>query len=427
MLRPQSSAVLDVTIVGGGMITGDQILPTIYQLQREGSVGEIHVCALDTPPLQALKESTVLSEAFPGQDFISHPAASEPPERKFPTLYKEVLRGMKRRQAVIVAMPDPLHHEVVMEALGCDQHVLCVKPLVLTYAHAEEISATALHKGLFVGVEYHKRFDRRALLARRQYRQGHFGEFIMGEARMIEPYSYRFSNFQNWFTCDQTDPFTYVGCHYLDLVHFITDLRPVEVSVSGCKGRFPNGNEGYLWANSRVRWENGAILTQVNGLGYPDRAAGSNMQGLTLYCEGQGKSGYLEHEDQFRGVTYCYVEGIGLAGSHYNNIHPDFFRLVPWDGPGYRAVGYGCESIEANLEVMARMEAETAGLPEVEALARRQAIIHEVDARGIIATPANSYVNELATEAARLSIARDGEAVRIVYGDPPQVTPRHQA
>ena len=47
----------------------------------------------------------------------------------------------------------------------------------------------------------------------------------MGEAKLIEPYYYRHSNFQNWFTCDKTDPFVYVGCHYVDLVYFITGLQ----------------------------------------------------------------------------------------------------------------------------------------------------------------------------------------------------------
>jgi predicted dehydrogenase len=76
-----------------------------------------------------------------------------------------------------------------------------------------------------VGVEYHKRFDRRSLVAKRGYARGGFSAFVLGEAKLIEPYYYRFSNFQNWFTCDHTDPFTYIGCHYVDLVYFITGLK----------------------------------------------------------------------------------------------------------------------------------------------------------------------------------------------------------
>ena len=75
-----------------------------------------------------------------------------------------------------------------------------------------------------MGVEYHKRFDRRSLDARGLYRQGRFGEFRCGEAKLVEPYYYRHSNFQNWFTKENSDPFTYIGCHYVDLVYFITGL-----------------------------------------------------------------------------------------------------------------------------------------------------------------------------------------------------------
>jgi hypothetical protein len=40
---------LDVTIVGGGMITNDLLLPSLYHLQRTGAVGPIRICALNTP------------------------------------------------------------------------------------------------------------------------------------------------------------------------------------------------------------------------------------------------------------------------------------------------------------------------------------------------------------------------------------------
>lgn len=412
---------MDVIIVGGGMITHDLLLPSVFHLQRTGIVGDIHVCALNTPPLKALRESPEIAQAFPGQSFVAHPELNAPPDRDCPTLYKDVLGEVKPRNAVVVAMPDQLHYRVVMDALQRDHHVLCVKPLVLKYDHAVEIERLARARGLFVGVEYHKRFDRRALLAKRHYALGHFGEFIMGEAKMIEPYYYRHSNFQNWFTVENTDPFVYVGCHYVDLVCYITGLRPKAVSVQGVKGRFPNGNEGYMWANGRVIFENGALLSVTDGLGYPDEGAGSNEQCLSMFFEGHGKTAALKHDDQFRGVSHCYLEGIGCAGSTFNYINPDFYRLVPWEGPGYKPVGYGYDSVAASILTMHRIENVAAGMGEAESLERRRAMIRDVDEKGIIATPANSSVNELVTEAARMSILRDGRIVDIIYGDHPHV------
>lgn len=415
---------LDIMIVGGGMITNDLILPSVYHLQRLGVVGKVQVCALNSAPLKALKESRELKEAFPGQDFDAYPPLSEPADRMFPALFKERLALLPPRQTVIVAVPDQFHYDIVKAALNHGQHVLCVKPLVLSYLQAAEIEKLALEKGLFVGVEYHKRFDPRALIAKRQYALGHFGEFKMGEAKLYEPYYYRHSNFQNWFTCDKTDPFVYVGCHYVDLVYFITGLKPVAVSVSGVKGLFPNGKEGYLWANGRIRYENGALLTVSDGLGYPDDAAGSNDQGLLMYCEGNDQTGMIQHNDQDRGVRHSYLKGMGGAGSRYNYVSPDFYRLVPWEGAGYKPTGYGYASVAASLETMNRIENETRTLQDGPALTKRRELIREVDKAGLLATPANSYINELVVEAARMSIQADGDWVNIVYGDQPQVMKR---
>jgi predicted dehydrogenase len=416
---------IDVCIVGGGMITNDLILPSVYHLQRIGVAGKISICALNNGPLRELKDNAEIKEAFPGQDFEPYPSFDNPADKKFPDLFKKVLSEMPPRQAVIVAVPDQFHYDIVMEALKFNQHILCVKPLVLKHTQAMEIEKLALKKGLFVGIEYHKRFDRRSLLAKRQYAKGHFGDFAMGEAKLVEPYYYRHSNFQNWFTADQTDPFVYVGCHYVDLVYFITGLKPVEISVSGIKGKFPNGNEGFMWANGRVRYENGAILSVIDGLGYPDAAAGSNDQCLVMYCEGKGKTGLIEHDDQDRGVKHTYLEGIGCAGSMFNYVSPDFYRLVPWEGKGFKPIGYGYDSVAASIERMHKIETETIGLEASESLKMRQSLIKETDERGIIATPANSFINELVVEAARLSIMNDGEWAKITYGKNPTVKLRN--
>jgi len=418
-MSSQATAKLDVVIVGGGMITHDQILPSIYHLQREGRVGSIRVCALNSAPLRELAEEKTFQEAFPGQTFEPFPALDEPPEKMHPDLYKEVIAALAPYHMVVVAVPDHVHDPVIRAALEHDQHVLAVKPLVPSYAQSVRIEELARTKGLFVGVEYHKRFDRRSLDARRQYRAGRFGRFRCGEAKMIEPYYYRHSNFQNWFTRENSDPFTYVGCHYVDLVYFITGLRPVEVSVRGVEGTFPNGNVGYMWSAGRVVWENGAVMSITDGLGYPDEGAGTNDQCLVMYCEGDDCGAIVKHNDQFRGVSHGYVDR--LAGAAFRYVSPDYFRLVPFEGDGLKPVGYGFESIEASVLAAQKVNAAAAGLSADEALAARQEVLKQIDDRGIIATPANSYINELVTEAARLSIPQDGLPAVIQYDPEPKV------
>jgi len=413
------SEKLDIVIVGGGMITQDQILPSLYQLQRQDVIGAIKICALNSAPLAVLAESKRFADAFPGQGFEPYPSLDVPPDQMHPDLFKEVIASLPPGNMVVVAVPDHFHDPVVRVALEHDQHVLAVKPLVPTYAEAAEIEELASAKGRFVGVEYHKRFDRRALDARGLYRAGRFGEFRCGEAKMIEPYYYRYSNFQNWFTKENSDPFTYVGCHYVDLVYFITGLRPVEVSVRGVEGTFPNGNVGYMWAQGRVAWENGALLSITDGLGYPDEAAGTNDQCLVMYCEGDGCGAILKHDDQYRGVRHGYVDR--QAGAMFRFVSPDYFRMVPWEGDGLKPVGYGFESIEGLILGAKRVNAAADGLAGEEALAARRRVLTEIDDRGILATPSNSWINELVTEAARLSIARDGQPALIEYAPSPSV------
>ena len=391
--RPSGSGQPAVLIVGGGMIVHDQILPSLYHLQRQGRIGEISVCATSHETVRKLAEAESLSRAFPGQSFRMYPAVPAPARQ--PDLFRQVIGRMPPRQLVVVAVPDQLHHQVILEALRHDQHVCAVKPLVLEHRQAVEIASEAYSRGLLVAVEYHKRFDDRSLMARRAYRGGHFGEFRLGTACLLEQWYYRNSNFQNWMTADHSDAFTYIGCHYVDLVHFITGLLPVSVSVYGILDRFPNGNQGYLWTDARVIWENGACLNVQNALGFPDAAPGTNTQGMTLYCQGAEGGGLIAHSDQYRGLKYCYTNPVVYA-----EPSPDYFQYVDLGGPGLTPVGYGYRSIEAIVAAAIRVNLEG------------PTVLDEIDRTGIIATPANSSYNERVIEAARESIRNGGREVR---------------
>lgn len=407
-----------VTIVGGGMITQVQILPSVYQLQRLGIVGDIAVNALNGAPLKVLGEDPVFKKAFPGQAFASYPDYKKvDPEKKFPDLFREVIDAMPARNVVITAVPDQLHYPMIKYALGHDQHVITVKPLVLKYAQAVEIEKLALKKGLFVGVEYHKRFDDRALMARKAYREGRFGEFRLGTARLHECWYYRHSNFQNWMTCENSDSFSYIGCHYIDQAHFVTGLLPTRVSVYGIVDKYPNGKEGFLWTDARVVWENGAVMNVQNSLSYPDESPAGNNQGLVMMGSAGDVGTLIAHDDQYRGVAHCYVSrGSDPGDTVYAEPSPDYFKLVPAVGGGLMPVGYGYRSIAALVGAVVSIEEKTRGLAPQKALAARRKMLKEIDQEGLLATPANSAYNELVMEAGRKSILAGGREVFIRYG-----------
>ena len=405
-----------VTIIGGGMITRVQLLPSIYHLQREGLLGDIHVCSLNAAPLVELRNDPTLKRGFPGQSFTPYPdPAKVSAKADFPLLYRKVLAAAPRGSIAVIAVPDQFHYETVTAAIRNDLHVCVVKPLVLNYRQAEKIGREAYRRGLLVGVEYHKRFDHRSLMARRAYRAGRFGEFRLGQAHLHECWYYRHSNFQNWMTCRNSDTFTYIGCHYVDLVAFITGLRPVAVSVYGLKDKFPNGREGYLWTDARVIWQNGACLSVANALGYPDAGAGGNSQGLTMWCAGQSDATLIAHSDQYRGVKHSYVSAGGEPGDTvYVEPNPDYFQLLDQGGGGLVPAGYGHRSVEYILRACRKTG-------QIANLRKRRELLKKFDAEGIMGTPFNSSYNELVIEAGRKSIVAGGREVRIDYGPPATV------
>jgi D-galacturonate reductase len=384
-------------IVGGGMIVHDQLLPSLLHLQKTGVLDGIEVVASRYSTVKSLRS------AFPERAFSTFPAHDGDPQ---PELYKQHIAAMSPGNLVVVALPDQLHYEAVMTAIQHGQHVLCVKPLVLTVRESLTLEQAARARKVVVGIEYHKRFDDRSLMARKRYRAGMFGEFRLGSASLMEKWYYRHSNFQNWMTAENSDAFTYIGCHYVDLVHFITGLLPASVSVYGLKDRFPNGEEGYLWTDARIIWNNGACLNVQNTLSYPEDGPGSNMQHLAMYCSSGDKGAMIRHSDQYRGIEYAYSTRPDSAGATmYSEPSADYFQLLDLGEEHLTPVGYGYRSVEYIVRQCRACEAAE----------DKTAFLKSLDEVGIMATPSNSRFNEAVVEAGRESILNGAREVAVRY------------
>ena len=158
-------------------------------------------------------------------------------------------------------------------------------------------------------------------------------------------------------------------------------------------------------------------MSVTNIMGYPDEGPGGNFQGIRMYCAGNDKSGMLVHDDQYRGVKYCYVEkGNEPGDTYYAEPSPDYFKYVDLGGKVLTPVGYGYRSIEYIVKNIRKAIDACNGLDEKSALAERQKLIKQFDKEAVMATPANSSYNELVIEAGRLSILNGGREVEITYG-----------
>jgi predicted dehydrogenase len=102
------------------------------------------------------------------------------------TAYEDYGRMLEQESldAVVIATPSSAHAAMVRAAFDRGIHVFCEKPLTLSPAESEELSATARERGLVTQVGYHNRFVGAFREVRSLLDAGAIGEVthIFGEA-----------------------------------------------------------------------------------------------------------------------------------------------------------------------------------------------------------------------------------------------------
>src|SRR6516164_4325507 len=83
-----------VLIVGGGMIVHDQLLPSLYHMQRQGRIGEISIVSQRRETMEQLAAAPGIAAAFPGQTFRAY---------ALPDRYDALIAGLPPRSIVVVA------------------------------------------------------------------------------------------------------------------------------------------------------------------------------------------------------------------------------------------------------------------------------------------------------------------------------------
>jgi D-galacturonate reductase len=403
-----------IGIVGAGMIVEDQNGPAIAQMVCRGILGPVHIAAQGSASLRKLLGLSWWSERFPDLPpgwATTYPALETDPSDRRPDYYRAMYRALPAGSIVMIAVPDPSHETLILEALEAGFHVVTVKSLCTSYEATLKIRDLARKKGLFVGIDFHKRWDYRALVAREHWRKGYYGIPRAARATMIESDAYirAGSPFDRHFVPETSDPASYVGCHYIDQFGWFTGLRPEQVAVSGVLGRFESGTECYSWAATQLTYDR-CVLQLINGLQHPGDHRGRNHQGLEIwgYNPDDSRGTYFAHQDNLRGMDYVFRRD--LNPGRPTDAGSDYVGFIPRsDGtPGKEMVGYGWRAIEALVKAAIRVQAGAD-------VAARRTLLAEIDAADLIPTPANTAYLGLVYEAIRASIREQGFPVVIDY------------
>jgi predicted dehydrogenase len=341
---------LKIALVGAGMFGGDVHLRTYADLQRFGLAGQLARAGLDawTRPLAPLKFDLAAVATRSAASAAQAAAAFRELTGTAPKAYhgeapwQEILRDVRDLDVMAVATPDHLHTPVILDALDRGVHVITEKPMCLSVVEADHIIARAKEKGLIVGVDMHKRYDPDHLRIRDDIAQ-RIGAPLYGTAYLEEPLQVSTSTFK-WVT--QSDPFSYVGPHWTDLIYSYYRAKPVSLTAVGQKKRLiRDGIDAYDAVQVRVDFANGMSISFHNNWITPADFEGPVNQGHEIV----GTDGKVESDQQDRGFRWWHAGG----GTRTSNNH--FTRDVRRPDGSQAYVGYGVDSLTACVVAIARV------------------------------------------------------------------------
>ncbi len=342
---------IQVALIGAGMFGGDVHARAYADAQKHGIAGTLGRVGLDRwtrdfadvqfdlVAVATRSEASAQKASAHFKEWTGH----EPKPYFGAAPWEDVLRDFPDLDVVAVATPDDLHTPVVLAALKAGAHVITEKPMCLSIDEADEIIELAREKNRIVAVDMHKRYDPDHLRIRDDI-SNKIGEPIYGQAYLEEPLEVSTSTFK-WV--EQSDPFSYVGPHWTDLIHHYYRSKPVSLTAVGQKKRLVrDGINAYDAVQVRVDYANGLSVHYHNNWITPDDFEGPVNQGHEIV----GTDGKVESDQQYRGFRFWTNGG----GSRTVNNH--MTRDVKRPDGSHAYIGYGADSLTVALVAVCRMK-----------------------------------------------------------------------
>ncbi|MDB6057092.1 MAG: putative dehydrogenase [Verrucomicrobiales bacterium] len=338
-----------IALVGAGMFGGDVHMRAYADLQRFGIASQLARVGLDKwtrdlAPVQfELVAIATRSEASAqrSQKIYQELTGHSPKIYFGDTPWLDILRDFKDLDVMAVATPDNLHTEVILAALNNGTHVITEKPMCLNIHEADKIVELAKKKNLIVAVDMHKRYDPDHLRIRDDIKN-RIGAPLYGTAYLEEPLEVSTSTFK-W--AEQSDPFSYVGPHWVDLIWHYYRSKPMSLTAVGQKRRLVRDKiNAYDAVQVRVDFENGMSINFHNNWITPADFEGPVNQGHEIV----GADGKVESDQQYRGFRWWNKGG----GSRTSNNH--FTRDITRPDGTKAYIGYGVDSLTVGMAAICR-------------------------------------------------------------------------
>lgn len=372
-MTTSSDKTLRVAIIGGGMFFDDIIGQSFKDFMRGGFAGALSSIGMShmAPAVANIKVEVVAvgthSEKRGTAGQIVKWFASDMPNTNIKAMYGETvwkdMIAQCKPDVLFVATPDHLHEQPILDALEAGIEVITEKPLCLTTEGVDNIIKLADEKELIVSVDMHKRYDPfvREMMSKATTK---YGPINRVRAVLEEPLEVSTEIFA-W--AEQSNPFAYVGCHWLDVVHHYLKVKPVSVFATGQKKLLAGWDKHHIEIAKRrnkdpksfkrqnainawdsidvaVTYDNGMRGDYNNHWINPVEFEGAVNQEIEVY--GIYGRGFVDQQD--RG----FREAVIGDGSRTRN--PTFGGRIHHHGGNLELFGYGKASIIAGMLAIAR-------------------------------------------------------------------------
>jgi predicted dehydrogenase len=347
-----SDRVIRAALLGYGMFGADVVVGTLWDLVRNGISPYLDRIGLDD---YAAKYEDVRFELVAVGTRSESSARRAEQETKSiigrqPRGYSgdepwvDIFRDHPDLDVVFIATPDHLHTTPILHALRHGCHVVTEKPMCLDLNEADEIIALSEREGLVVGADMHKRYDPDHLKIFHELGP-QLGTPIYARGVLEEPLEVSTQTFK-WV--EQSDPFSYVGIHWVDVFMHYLQLTPLSLYGVGQKRRLKEefGKDAFDSIQVMVTHTNGLnVIYENNWLTPADFEGPVNQESQTVFTLGK-----VESDSQYRGLRY-WIEN---KGSRTSNVH--FFRKVRRPDGSTVSMGYGKDSLVDCLERVYRIK-----------------------------------------------------------------------
>jgi predicted dehydrogenase len=296
--------------------------PSALALRAEGLVDQIAIAGRDGSKYVRIQERCKqLQDDFGWKTEIKfYPEDGMVDENA----YIQALAEMPRPCAVLIAVPDVLHKQVILECIKNEMSFLVVKPATITLKYLYEILDAIKKKPVLGMVDYHKVFDEANLLLKQDYEKGKFGKIQHIYSLMSQKKDMIFI-YKRWLkTFPGLNINHYLGSHYIHLTGYLTKAEPMDVRATAQHGIVSEiiGRKIADLIETQIRWRDpsGHFFTSYHVAGWADPSETESMtyQEIHLMCE----NGHIDSDQRYRGYKTVLSEN----GSQIQN--PYFFSLV---------------------------------------------------------------------------------------------------